>query len=142
MGIVGRIFVVLFGYWLACIAAAFVLTIGTVTPDWDYLASLGLHSEGVWWIVIMSSVIIGIIAMLPTLIVILLAEGFALRSIVLYPAFGGALALALVYGLDFGGYVGAPGSFLARERQVFAASGIAGGLVYWMFAGRTAGSWK
>jgi hypothetical protein len=140
MSIVGRIFVVLFGYWLACIAAAFVLTVGTVTPHWDYLASLGLHSEGVWWIVIMSSVIIGIIAMLPTLIVILLAEGFALRSIVLYAALGGALALAL--GLDFAGYVGAPGSFLARERQVFAASGIAGGLVYWMFAGRTAGSWK
>jgi hypothetical protein len=31
---------------------------------------------------------------------------------------------------------------LAREREVLAASGIAGGLVYWVFAGRKAGSWK
>ena len=52
------------------------------------------------------------------------------------------LALALSYGLDFGGYVGAPGSYLAREREVLAASGIAGGLVYWLIAGRRAGFWK
>jgi len=142
MGVIVRFFVVLLAYWLACIAASLVLTIGTLTPDWDYWASVGLHSQGVWWIVGIGATVIGVIAMLPTLIVIVLAEGFALRSIVLYAALGGALALALFYGLDFAGYVGTPDSFMARERQVLAAAGIAGGLVYWLFAGRTAGSWK
>ena len=84
----------------------------------------------------------GAIAMLPALLVIALAEGFAWRSILVYAALGGVLALALGYGLDFGGYVGAPGSHLAREREVLAASGIAGGLVYWLIAGRRAGFWK
>ena len=46
------------------------------------------------------------------------------------------------YGLDFGGYITAPDSDFNREREVFAASGIAGGLVYWLFAGRKAGAWK
>jgi hypothetical protein len=55
---------------------------------------------------------------------------------------GGALALSLSYGLDFAGYVGDPDSLLAREREVLAASGIAGGFVYWLFAGRSAGAWK
>ena len=48
--------------------------------------------------------------------------------------------MALFYGIDFAGYVGDPDGFLAREREVLAASGIAGGLVYWLFAGRRAGS--
>ena len=48
---------------------------------------------------------------------------------------------AAAYGLDFFGYVAPPGSDLAREREVFAAAGIAGGLVYWLFAGRKAGAW-
>jgi hypothetical protein len=74
--------------------------------------------------------------------VIALAEGFAWRSILIYGALGGVLALSLSYGLDFAGYVGNPDSFLAREREVLAAAGIAGGFVYWLFAGRKAGVWK
>ena len=80
--------------------------------------------------------------MLPALLVIALAEGFAWRSVLVYAVLGGVLALALSYGLDFAGYVGEPGSSLVREREVLAAAGIAGGLVYWLFAGRRAGSWK
>ncbi len=80
--------------------------------------------------------------MLPALLVIALTEGFALALVVLYGVLGGALALALAYGIDFAGYVAAPDSDLAHEREVLAASGIAGGLVYWLFAGRKAGSWK
>jgi hypothetical protein len=33
-------------------------------------------------------------------------------------------------------------TFFLRELQLLAASGIAGGFVYWLFAGRRAGSWK
>jgi hypothetical protein len=75
------------------------------------------------------------------LLAIVLAEGFKLRSIVIYGVIGAALALAAVYGLDFGGYITAPNSDMMHEREVFAAAGIAGGLVYWLFAGRRAGIW-
>jgi len=140
MAILGRIVMMFIAYGLACIAAALVSTVGTLTPAWDDLAALGLQSAALWSIVGVAAVVIWGMALLPALLIIVLAEGFALRSSVLYAVLGGALALALGFGLDFAGYIAEPG--LAREREVFAAAGIAGGLVYWLAAGRNAGRVK
>jgi hypothetical protein len=140
MTIVGRILMMIVGYFLACVAASLILTIGTLTPEWDDLTSLGMQSATLWSVVVVGATAIAVIAMLPALLVIALAEGFGWRSVVVYGVLGGVLALALSYGLDFAGYAGDPDSYLAREREVIAASGIAGGLVYWLFAGRRAGS--
>ena len=142
MRILVRILGMIVAYWLACIAASLVLTVGTLTPVWDDFKPFNLQSIVLWSVVGLGAVFIGAIAMLPALLVIALAEGLALRSILVYAALGAALALALSYGLDFAGYVGAPDAHLAHEREVLAASGIAAGLVYWLFAGRKAGSWK
>ncbi len=95
-----------------------------------------------WSAVGISTAVIGVAAMLPWFLIIALAEGFAWRSIVFYGVLGGVLALALTYGIDFSGSLLGPDSILAHEREVIAASGIAGGLVYWAFAGRKAGLWK
>jgi xanthine/uracil permease len=141
MAAIVRLLMLIVAYVLACIAASFVLTIGTLTPHWDDWASLGLPSSALWAAVGVGAAAIAALALLPTLLVIALAEGFRWRSAVLYGVLGGVLALALCYGIDFAGYVGAPGTGFARERQVLAASGIAGGLVYWLFAGRKAGTW-
>jgi len=144
MAVLFRIMMMIVGYILACVAASLVLTIGTLTPEWEDLNQLSmspaLQSVAMWSVVAIGAAIIFAIAMLPTLLIIALAEGFALRSIVVYGVIGGALALATAYGLDFGGYMITPD--IAREREVFAAAGIAGGLVYWLFAGRKAGSWQ
>jgi len=141
MRIIGRILGMIVAYWLACIAASLVLTIGALTPVWDDLKSFDRQSVVLWSVVGVGAAIIGAVAMLPALLVIALAEGLALRSILVYAVLGGALALALTYGLDFAGYIETPDSHLARGHEVLAASGIAGGLVYWLFAGRKAGSW-
>ena len=142
MTVLIHILMVIVGYFLACIAASIILTIGTLTPEWDDLTAIGLNSAAVWAVVFVGATAIAAIAMVPALLVIALAEGFGWRSILVYGALGGVLALALSYGLDFAGYVGDPDSFLAREREVIAASGIAGGFVYWLFAGRKAGRWS
>jgi len=141
MRIIGRILGMIVAYWLACIAASLVLTIGALMPVWDDLKSFDLQSVVLWSVIGVGAAIIGAVAMLPALLVIALAEGLALRSILVYAVLGGALALAMSYGLDFAGYIGTPDSHLARGHEVLAASGIAGGLVYWLFAGRKAGSW-
>ena len=141
MRIIGRILGMIVAYWLACIAASLVLTIGALMPVWDDLKSFDLQSVVLWSVVGVGAAIIGAVAMLPALLVIALAEGLALRSILVYAVLGGALALALTYGLDFAGYIETPDSHLARGHEVLAASGNAGGLVYWLFAGRKAGSW-
>lgn len=143
-----RIMMMMAGYVLACIAASLVLTIGTLAPDWnDVMTSAGVQSPEVqsaalWVVVGLGAAIIFAVGFLPALLVIALAEGLALRSIVLYGAIGGALVLAMAYGLDFAGYIAPAGGDVAHEQQVFAAAGIAGGLVYWLFAGRKAGVWK
>jgi len=142
MAIISRVFVVMIGYVLACIAASIVLTVGTLTPNWDQMVPEGMPTAAIWVVVGLGAAIIGATALLPALLLIALTEGFAWRSIVLYGVLGGVLALALTYGIDFAGYVRGPDSMLAHEREVLAASGIAGGLVYWLFAGRKAGLWK
>src|SRR5580698_5663271 len=142
MGVLVRIFVMIVGYFLACVAASIILTIGTLTPEWDDLTAAGFQSGAMWVVILVGATAIAAIAMVPSLLVIALAEGFGWRSILIYGVLGGVLALSLSYGLDFAGYVGDPDSYLAREREVLAASGIVGGFVYWLIAGRRAGSWQ
>ena len=142
MAIVARLLMVILAYVLACIAASVVLTIGTLTPQWNQIAPQGMPSVALWSVIAIGTAVIGVIAVLPSFLVIALAEGFAWRSILLYGALGGVLALSLTYGIDFSRYLGGADSAAVHEQEVLAASGIAGGLVYWLFAGRKAGAWK
>jgi hypothetical protein len=153
MTVLFRIMMMFVGYLWACIAASLVLALGTLTPEWNgFFASFGLQSPqaqsaALWTIVGAGALIIFALGLLPALLVVVIAEGFALRSVVVYGIIGGALALAMVYGLDSYGLgvatsAGAATRDFAREREVFAAAGIAGGMVYWLFAGRRAGAWK
>ena len=151
MTAVFRIIMMLVGYIWACIAASAVLTFGTLAPNWDDLDALGrslgntsgdVPTVALWSVIGIGAVIIFAIGFFPTLLAVVLTEGLKLRSIIVHALIGCALALAAVYGLDFGGYVTAPNADMMHEREVFAAAGIAGGLVYWLFAGRRAGAWK
>jgi hypothetical protein len=146
-----RLIMMLVGYIWACVAASLVITLGTLAPEWNDLdefgRSLGDQSGGVptvalWSMIGIWAAIIFAVGFFPTVLAIILTEGFKLRSIVVYGLIGAALALAAAYGLDFGGYVTAPNADVMHEREVLAAAGIAGGLVYWLFAGRRAGVWK
>jgi len=142
MAIIVRLLTVILAYVLACIAAAIVLTLGTLAPQWNQIAPQGMPSVALWSVIAVGTAVIGVVALLPSFLVIAIAEGFAWRSVVLYGALGGVLALALTYGIDFARYLGGPDLAAAHRQEVLAASGIAGGLVYWLFAGRKAGAWK
>jgi hypothetical protein len=142
MPFVFRIMAVVLAYLLACVAAAAVLTVGALTPAWDDVLRLGIQTNVLAPIIAIGTAIIAAVAFLPALLAIVLAEGFALRSSIGYAALGGVLAVVLGYGLHHAGFVGDLDPTQALERQVIAAAGIAGGLVYWLFAGRKAGSWK
>jgi len=140
MAALSRITMILIAYVLACVAASFVLTFGTLTPDWDDLAELGVQSGALAPVIGVGAAAIFVVALLPAIAVIALAEAFALRSVVAYGVLGGAIALVLSSGLDFVRDAGGPDGAFYHERLVLAAAGIAGGLVYWLFAGRRAGS--
>jgi hypothetical protein len=141
MSAVIRFVMMVLAYLLACVAASIILTVGMLAPDWNDLSAAGVQAAAFAPVVVIGAAVIAGIAMLPSLVIVVLAEGFAWRSSLVYAALGGALALSLGYGLDFAGYVGDPGRYFIHDREVFAAAGIAGGFVYWLFAGRRAGSW-
>ena len=148
MSVLARIVMAFLGYMLACIAAALVLTLGSLAPNWNEVtAPLGpqagdAESIALWSVTGLAAIIIFSVGFLPSLLVIALAEGLGLRSAVVYGIVGALLALAMAYGLDFAGYIASSEGDLAGNREVFAAAGIAGGLVYWLIAGRRAGMWK
>jgi hypothetical protein len=141
MAVFVRLILLSIGYLLACMSAAIVFTLGTFSATDDDLLSQ-IPSVALWALIGIEATIMAALAFLPALLVIALTEGFAWRSVILYGVLGAVLALALGYGIDFAGYLGGPNSIVAREREVLAAAGIAGGLTYWLIAGRNAGVWK
>jgi hypothetical protein len=139
MAVVLRFCAICLAYMLACAAAAIVLAVGTFALGWNDFSADASESVVLWTGIAVSTIVIAALAVLPMLLVVVLTEWLAWRSVLIYAALGGALAVLLVYGLDFTASVA---DVFVRERQVVAAAGIAGGLVYWLFAGRRAGVWK
>jgi hypothetical protein len=148
MTVLGRLMLMFLGYVMGCVAAAVVLTLGSLGPEWNDIAAQfgpqppGVESAALWSVTALAAIVIFVVGFLPVLLAIALAEGLALRSAVIYGVIGAALALAMAYGLDFAGYITAPDDPTGHNTEVFAAAGIAGGLAYWLFAGRKAGAWK
>ena len=131
-----RLFVVFFGLCFGCLAAGAVLVIATLSPgalespldrlDWLFLC----------WAVLTSAAIVAVVVFVPAMIVIVIAEALALRSLFFYALAGGIGGL--LYGLAF---PAAANSFDPTV-EIALAAGVAAGLVYWLFAGRTAGLWR
>ena len=148
MTVLGRLMLMFLGYVMGCVAAAVVLTLGSLGPEWNDIAAQfgpqppGVESAALWSVTALAAIVIFVVGFLPVLLAIALAEGLALRSAVIYGVIGAVLALAMAYGLDFAGYITAPEDQTGHNTEVFAAAGIAGGLAYWLFAGRKAGAWK
>ena len=142
MALIARIFVVLFGFLTASIVAGVVLTLGLLPPEFDELAPMPDAHAGFGLAVAFSALLVSGFALIPASLFIALAEGFRLRSFLLYAAFGAAVALLIANGPNFS-VDGTPGHlFAGREQEVFAAAGIAAGLAYWALAGRKAGAWR
>jgi hypothetical protein len=155
MAVIVRSLAVLFASLLACLAAGIVLTLGTLTPPWDEVAASQEDMALLAALAVVATVMVTAVAMLPTLLIAIVAEIFAWRSSLIYAALGGVLALLLARSGDFVFYFDDIFGRPAREtlqrnlaqmglhqHEVLAAAGIAGGLVYWLVAGRRAGAWK
>jgi hypothetical protein len=129
--------VILFAFLLASLAAAMVIAVSVMLPEWSDLLAQSMQ-HGVFSIVVgFGAVVLSALALLPAVIVVMLAEAMRLRSLLFYAAAGGLGLLALYYGLGL-----APmDARVGREFEIVAAAGIVGGLVYWALAGRNAGRW-
>jgi len=143
MNILVRLLTIAAAYLLACTTAVTVALLGkawTTSGMGDPLPSV---VDLVIPIVIVTADVTEL-AILPALLLIVLSEVFAWRSIIVYGVLGGALGLALLYGKHFYDILtNQEPMVIDREFSVvIAASGIVGGLVYWLVAGRNAGAWR
>jgi hypothetical protein len=132
-----RMITVIFAFTLASFGAAAVLTLGQWTAEGDPFDAYDQVAVGL--AVAISAAVIAGYALLPGMLLIALAEGFRLRSIVFYALAGGFAALLIASGSS------APTlsrDLFSPEQELIAASGILAGLLYWALAGRKAGVWR
>jgi hypothetical protein len=139
--LLGRVLWVLVALAFACTMAAVVIAIGLLRPDEFEDVETLVTSPGVMGsIIAVTAVLILGYVLVPAMLLIAVAEAYRLRSVLFYACAGGAAGLLCYYGSSLG--LGAPETFLDHEGEVIAASGIAAGIVYWVFAGRNAGAWR
>ena len=142
MALIGRLFVVAFGFLMACFVAGIIVVVAVLYPE---ISDFGgqIDQSAINVVIGFGFIFISGFALLPALIVVLLTEAFYIRSVLAY-AVGGAIVGAACYlglvpfdteTLQFDGIV-------RRHLEIMTGAGIVAGLIYWMIAGRTAGAWR
>ncbi|MEW6641306.1 MAG: hypothetical protein AB1586_12445 [Pseudomonadota bacterium] len=142
MALLVRILVILIGFFAASLAAAAVVIGAVLMPEWSDV-NLGLDDTTMSLIATFGFIFISGFALLPAMIVALITEAFAIRSVVVY-ALGGAVIGAACYLslVPFDTTSMAFVGIIRRELEVLTGAGIVAGFVYWLIAGRNAGAWR
>jgi len=143
VALIVRILVVIFAFLAASVAAATVMALGVLPPEWIDVGDVAARRASLIALIGLSAVFISASALIPAMLLIAIAEGFRLRSVLFYGVVGAAAALVCYHGFGHGALAlpDAPALF-DRDSEIVAAAGIAAGLVYWMLAGRNAGEWR
>jgi hypothetical protein len=146
MAFIGRVIVILFAVWLAIIAAGLVWSFGLLHAQWQEISADPVGRFVFWGATFLASGLTATVLFMPTLIAVVLAEAFSLRSILVYAFGGAAMMLIVYYGAGFGrSYeesIDQPPPPISRDGEIAAAAGAVFGLTYWLIAGRNAGRWR
>jgi hypothetical protein len=143
MTLIGRLFVILFGFFAACLAAGIVVVGAIMFPEFSDLGA-GPVDPGVLNIVLgFGFIFVSGFALVPAMVVVLITEAFHIRSALTYAVGGGIVGLACYLGLvpfdteqlHFEGIV-------RRHLEIMTGAGILAGMIYWVIAGRNAGAWR
>ena len=143
MALIGRLFVVLFGFLAACLVAGMIVVGAVLYPEFSGLGAAPIDPSALNIVLGFGFIFISGFALVPALIVVLITEAFYVRGVLTY-AVGGAVAGAACYlglipfdpaTLQFEGLV-------RRHLEIMTGAGIVAGFVYWMIAGRNAGAWR
>src|SRR5215470_10891038 len=143
MALIGRLFIILFGFLAACLVAGMIIVIAVLFPEFSDLGA-GPVDQGVFEILVgFGFIFISGFALLPATIIALITEAFSIRSVLAYAIGGAAVGAACYFSLvpfdtdswQFNGIV-------RRHLEIMTGAGIVAGLVYWMIAGRNAGAWR
>ena len=143
MALIGRLFVVLFAFLVACFVAGMIVVGAIMFPEFSDLGA-GPVDPGVLNVILgFGFIFVSGFALVPAMIVVAITEAFYIRSALVYAVGGGLVGLACYLGLvpfdteqlRFEGIV-------RRHLEIMTGAGIVAGFVYWMIAGRSAGAWR
>ncbi len=128
-----RLLVCSFGFLAAVLIAGLVGT---------FALYRGLEGDAAYEAAFIGTAILAVLAaaysaLLPFGALIIITEAFRIRGVLVY-AIGG-MAVALYHGLVA---IGADVGLTDRRLVIAAATGIVGGCVYWLVAGRSAGAYR
>jgi Na+/proline symporter len=143
MALIGRAFLILFAFLASCLVAGMIIIVAVLYPELSDIGSGQIDQNAINIVLGFGFIFISGFALLPALIVVLITEAFNVRGALTY-AIGGAVVGAACY---LGLVPFDPDTFqfqgiVRRHLEIMTGAGIVGGLVYWLIAGRTAGSWR
>jgi hypothetical protein len=143
MSLIGRLFVVLFGFFAAALTAGIVVVAAVLWPEFSDLDAGPIDHDALNIMLGFGFIFVSGFALVPAMLVVALTEAFYIRSLLAYALGGAAVGLFCYLGLvpfdpgtlRFDGIV-------RRHLEIMTGAGILAGLVYWMIAGRSAGAWR
>ena len=143
MALIGRLFVILFGFLGASLVAG-AIVVGTVLfPEISDLATGPIDPSALNIVLGFGFIFLSGFALLPAMIVVAITEAFYIRGALTYALGGGLVGLACYLGLiPFDPATLRFDGIVRRHLEIMTGAGIVGGLIYWMIAGRNAGVWR
>jgi hypothetical protein len=152
----GRFAVIIIGYFLAALAASAAMHLLILpTLGFSRNEAAPIVTGAVVFSVPFVALFVGYYALLPSLVVIAIAEIWSVRGWLFHALGGGAVGLvvAMLFRATAPDDILAAGSdlqvippsnsiFDPNLLAVMIGSGMIGGLAYWLIAGRSSGSWR
>lgn len=142
MALIGRLFVILIGFFAACLAGGMIVVGALLFPEFSDLGA-GPVDQGTFDILLgFGFIFVSGFALLPAMLIVAITEAFYIRSALAYAVGGGLVGLACYLGLvPFDSATLQFEGIVRRHLEIMTGAGIVAGVVYWMIAGRNAGSW-
>jgi hypothetical protein len=146
LALLGRIIVILFALFMAALAAGIAAAIALLGVETQVISTDPVANVFFWGTAVFASGVTVIAGFLPILIAVVLAEAFAIRSLVIQAAAGAAILLLAYYSAGFTSTyeesIDHPSPPISREAEIATAVGVVFGFTYWLIAGRNAGRWR
>jgi hypothetical protein len=143
MALIGRLFVILFGFLAACLVAGMIVVGAVLFPELSEFADGPIDPSALNIVWGLGFIFISGFALLPAMLLAAITEAFYIRGALTYAICGGLIGLACYLSLiPFDPAALSFDGIVRRHLEVLTGAGIVAGLIYWMIAGRNAGAWR
>ena len=143
MALIGRLFVVMFGFFAACLVAGAIVVGAVLFPEFSDFSDGPIDQSAFNIVLGFGFIFISGFALLPAMVVVAITEAFYVRGALTYAIGGGVVGLACYLGLiPFDTATLRFDGIIRRHLEIMTGAGIVAGMIYWMIAGRNAGAWR